>query len=135
MRPIEDPGRWTISYLGLVATDGSEEAGLASRVAAYLASRTVSGLYVSHVFRDDVGASYLAESLTREAERSQQQAQALLDRQVERIKAGGGSRGGVCISIRSSPSGGGFRGSRTRERASATMARGRARTGSRRRRA
>jgi hypothetical protein len=55
VRPIEDPGRWTISYLGLVATDGSEEAGLASRVAAHLASRTVSELYVIHVFRGDVG--------------------------------------------------------------------------------
>jgi nucleotide-binding universal stress UspA family protein len=89
VRPIEDPGRWTISYLGLVATDGSEEAGLASRVAAHLASRTVSELYVIHVFRGDVGAPYPAGSLTREAERSQQQAQALLDRQMEQIKAGG----------------------------------------------
>ncbi len=74
----------------LLATDGSEEAGLALRAAADLVNSTDSELHVVHVFPSDVGVPYPAEVLQREPpDQSKQQAQAFLDRQVERIRAEG----------------------------------------------
>jgi nucleotide-binding universal stress UspA family protein len=50
----------------LVATDGSQEAGMALRTAAGLAAKTNSELHVVYVFPSDVGVPYPAEVLKRE---------------------------------------------------------------------
>ncbi len=74
----------------LLATDGSEEAGLASRAAVDLAAATNSELHVVHVFPSDVGIPYPAEVLQREPRyQAMQHAQEFLDRQVFQIQAEG----------------------------------------------
>ncbi len=79
----------------LLATDGSEEAGLALQAAASLVNSTNSELHVVHVLPTDVGIPYPAEVLQRPPlEQSKQRAQAFLDRQVELIRAEGAAVAG-----------------------------------------
>jgi nucleotide-binding universal stress UspA family protein len=84
----------------LLATDGSEEAGLAARTAADLAASTRSELHVAIAYG---GAGYVhpyyevrfpaaAEQLRREA---REDARKVLDRQVERIREAGGEVAGT----------------------------------------
>jgi nucleotide-binding universal stress UspA family protein len=79
----------------LLATDGSEEAGLAARTAVDLADKTDSGLHVVYVGWQDYGYPIYAvpeldymrtiqEEVTREARKA-------LDAEVEQVKAAGGS--------------------------------------------
>jgi nucleotide-binding universal stress UspA family protein len=79
----------------LLATDGSEEADLAARTAGDIAEKTSSELHVVHVaylLPMSSEASYMASRLYREAyEGLKQEAQELLDEQVRKIKAAGGS--------------------------------------------
>jgi nucleotide-binding universal stress UspA family protein len=75
----------------LVTTDGSEEAGLAASTAADIAGRTGSELHVVHVGK--VAPVYHPERhgyLTR-YDKLQEEAQRLLDEQVEQIRAAGGT--------------------------------------------
>jgi nucleotide-binding universal stress UspA family protein len=74
-----------------VTTDGSEEAGLAASTAADIAGRTGSELHVVHVGK--VAPVYHPERhgyLTR-YDKLQEEAQRLLDEQVEQIRAAGGT--------------------------------------------
>jgi nucleotide-binding universal stress UspA family protein len=79
----------------LLATDGSEEAGLAARTAGDIAEKTTSELHVVHVAHllpMSSEASYMASRLYREAyEGLKQEAQELLDEQVRKIEAAGSS--------------------------------------------
>ncbi len=79
----------------LLATDGSEEADLAARTAVDVAEKTSSELQVVHVaylLPMSSEASYMAFRLYREAyEGLKQEAQELLDEQLRKIKAAGGS--------------------------------------------
>jgi nucleotide-binding universal stress UspA family protein len=75
----------------LVTTDGSEEAALAASTAADIAGRTGSELHVVHVGK--VAPVYHPERhgyLTR-YDKLQEEAQRLLDEQVEQIRAAGGT--------------------------------------------
>ena len=79
----------------LLATDSSEEAGLAAKTAGDLSDKTGSELHVVHVaylLPMSSEASYMASRLYRKAyEELKQEAQELLDEQVRKIKAAGGS--------------------------------------------
>ncbi len=80
----------------LLATDGSEEADLAAQTAGDLSDRTGSELHVAahvaYLLPMSSEASYMAFRLYREAyEGLKQEAQELLDEQVRKIKAAGGS--------------------------------------------
>jgi nucleotide-binding universal stress UspA family protein len=86
----------------LVATDGSEEAQLASSSATDLAERTGSELhvvYVGHmppVFYESPGAWALDSDLQRRMEeRAEQEARARVDEQVQRVREAGGEVAGV----------------------------------------
>jgi nucleotide-binding universal stress UspA family protein len=86
----------------LVATDGSEEAQLASSSATVLAERTGSELhvvYVGHmppVFYESPGAWALDPDLQRKMEeRAEQEARARVDEQVQRVREAGGEVAGV----------------------------------------
>ena len=72
----------------LLATDGSEEAELAARTAADLATTTGSELHVVYVGRVYVVVAG-EEMLNSEYEQLQREWQSALDEQVSRIEAGG----------------------------------------------
>jgi nucleotide-binding universal stress UspA family protein len=86
----------------LLATDGSEEAGLAARTAADLAQKTGSELHVVHVFGiAPLGPPIYPEAtdlqgVEREAEVeerqriSQQRAREVLEAEVEKLRSAGG---------------------------------------------
>ena len=74
----------------LLATDGSEDAALAGRVAVDLSSKTGSLLHVAHAWQAEVRRAYevtLPVTLTQWCEK---EAQELLAREVERIGQAGG---------------------------------------------
>src|SRR3954465_6094900 len=80
----------------LLATDGSEEATLAARIAADLADKTGSELHVVHVRMFPFHLSYsagsgTAEDLQRGREQFEKRARGLLDEQVKITEAAGGS--------------------------------------------
>ncbi len=79
----------------LLATDGSEEAALASQTAADVAEKTDSELHVVHVaylLPMSSELSYMASRVYEEAhEEAKQEAQKLLDEQVRMIQEGGGN--------------------------------------------
>lgn len=75
----------------LLATDGSEDAALAARAAVEISGRTGSELYVVHVWR--VMASVYFEDLLRA--QLEQDAQEVLEDQVERIETAGGTVAGA----------------------------------------
>ena len=80
----------------LLATDGSEEAALAARIAADLAQKTGSELHVVHArlmlpYTGYYPAETLTTSNTIDEEEARQRVLQWLDDQVERIEAQGGS--------------------------------------------
>src|SRR5215211_5524123 len=80
----------------LLATDGSEEAALAARIAADLAQKTVSELHVVHArLMLPYTGYYPAETLTTSSiideEEARQRVVRWLDEQIERIEAEGGN--------------------------------------------
>jgi nucleotide-binding universal stress UspA family protein len=76
----------------LLATDGSEDAVLATRAAADLSSRTGSKLYVVHAWRFVAPYSaYSGEMLKNHTRLNEQAAQELLTKQVNQIEAMGGT--------------------------------------------
>ena len=79
----------------LLATDGSEEAALASQTAADVAEKTGSELHVVHVaylLPMSSELSYMASRVYEEAyEEAKREAQKLLDEQVRMIQEGGGN--------------------------------------------
>jgi nucleotide-binding universal stress UspA family protein len=86
----------------LVATDGSEEAELASSSAADLAKRTGSELHLVHVshippvFYESPGTWALDPDLqSRMEERAEEEARARLDEQVQRVRDAGGEVAGA----------------------------------------
>jgi nucleotide-binding universal stress UspA family protein len=70
----------------VLAIDGSEEAELALQTAVSLARSTGSEMHVVHGEHVDEGIPNPAEVLKRDVERTEQQAQHFLDRQVQRIR-------------------------------------------------
>ena len=75
-----------------MATDGSEDAALATRAAAGLSSRTGSKLYVVHAW--EFVAPYFAypgEVLENHTRLNEQAAQELLTKQVNQIESMGGT--------------------------------------------
>jgi nucleotide-binding universal stress UspA family protein len=86
----------------LLATDGSREAALATQAAVDLANKTNSEIHLVHVtiplhepsYYEDIyyyeGIS-IEDAIAREQRERQRSAQKLLDDQVEKIKAAGGS--------------------------------------------
>ena len=76
----------------LLATDGSEDAALATRAAADLSSRTGCELYVVHAWQFVAPHSaYPGEVLENHTRLNEQAAQELLTRQVNRIEEVGGT--------------------------------------------
>ncbi|MDQ3922076.1 MAG: universal stress protein, partial [Actinomycetota bacterium] len=72
----------------LLATDGSGEAALAARTAADLAKATASELHVVHV--GEYLPTFFAETEMEPAQ-LEREARTLLDEQVNRIEAAGGT--------------------------------------------
>ena len=87
----------------LLATDGSAEADLATQAAVELSNKTDSELHVIHAarFTMSIPEGWSTAPLSREGavqppyEKSEQEAQALLDKQVRKIEAAGGTVAGV----------------------------------------
>lgn len=83
----------------LLATDGSEEATLAAQIAAEMVDKIGSELHIVHVRPRIaphypgyyVGPEVVENAQQREQEQLDRQAQRLLDTQVERVRAAGGS--------------------------------------------
>jgi nucleotide-binding universal stress UspA family protein len=80
----------------LLATDGSREAALATQAAVDLANKTNSEIHLVHVTIPLHEPSYyegisIEDAIAREQRERQRSAQKLLDDQVEKIKAAGGS--------------------------------------------
>src|SRR5918994_5407091 len=79
----------------LLATDGSGEAALAAQAAVDLANKTNSDIHVVHVWRLDYGdPSFVVagpEYMQQVQENLEQEARKLLDAEVLRVKAAGGS--------------------------------------------
>jgi nucleotide-binding universal stress UspA family protein len=75
----------------LLATDGSEEAELASTTAADLAKSTGSELEVIHALGADALRFPPDEQGDKRLEKLREEGRRLLDEQVEKIEAGGGS--------------------------------------------
>ena len=81
----------------LLATDGSEEASAAARTAAELSRKTGAELHVVHVGSllydvDDTGSAVFDPEIEERAQtRLDQEAQSLLDEQIENIKSEGGT--------------------------------------------
>src|SRR3712207_8156121 len=71
----------------LLATDGSEDADLAAQAAIELSKRTASELHVVHVWHDVPTAHF--HSFVRA--RLRQEAQEILQKQLERIEQAGGT--------------------------------------------
>ncbi|HET7272781.1 MAG TPA: universal stress protein [Rubrobacter sp.] len=78
----------------LLATDGSEEANLASSTAADLAEKTNSELYIVTVGEDPYLATdytlHFPEAAERHRQELREEVQAMLDGQVERVQEAGG---------------------------------------------
>ena len=82
----------------LLATDGSEDAALATRAAADLSSTTGSELYVVHAWEFTAPYSaYPGEILKNYRRSNEQAAQELLTRQVARIEEMGGTVTGALL--------------------------------------
>ena len=87
----------------LLATDGSAEADLATQMAVELSNKTDSELHVIHArrFTMPIPQGWSEATPSREEviqppyEKIEQEAQALLDKQVRRIEAAGGTVAGV----------------------------------------
>ena len=80
----------------LLATDGSEEAELATRVAVELANSTSSELHVMHVELVPPTPPYPEVLDWREdLERAEREARELLDEQVKKVEDAGGTVAGV----------------------------------------
>ena len=79
----------------LLATDGSEEAALAARTAADIAEKTSSELHVVYVGLSvgyvGTGTPLMADIPPPSQEELDEEAQRLIDEQVEQIKAAGGT--------------------------------------------
>ena|SRR5829696_4203385 len=80
----------------LLATDGSEEAALASQTAADVAEKTSSELDIVHVGEPlyiprHYEGLYMGEYIEEEEKELERRARGLLDDQVEKLKATGGS--------------------------------------------
>ena len=79
----------------LLATDGSEEAALAARTAADIAEKTGSELHVVYVGLSvgyvGTGTPLMADIPPPSQEELDEEAQRLIDEQVEQIKAAGGT--------------------------------------------
>jgi nucleotide-binding universal stress UspA family protein len=80
----------------LLATDGSEEAALASQTAADVAEKTSSELDIVHVGEPlyiprNYEGLYMGEYIEEEEKELERRARGLLDDQVEKLKATGGS--------------------------------------------
>ena len=76
----------------LLATDGSEDAALATRAAADLSSRTGCELYVVHAWQFVAPYSaYPGEVLENHTRLNEQAAQELLTKQVNQIESMGGT--------------------------------------------
>ena len=78
----------------LLATDGSKEADLAATTAADLAEKTNSELHIVTVSEDPYLATdftlHFPEAAERHRQEVREEVQALLDRQVERVREAGG---------------------------------------------
>lgn len=81
----------------VLAIDGSEEAELALQTAVSLARSTGSEMHVVHGEHVDEGIPNPAEVLKRDVERTEQQAQHFLDRQVQRIGTRAWSLGNLVL--------------------------------------
>jgi nucleotide-binding universal stress UspA family protein len=82
----------------LLATDGSEEANLATRTAVDLADKTVSELHVAFILRTQDASEYDPMGFnTKKAleEEIKQMGQRLLDEQVKRVEEAGGTVAGA----------------------------------------
>jgi nucleotide-binding universal stress UspA family protein len=82
----------------LLATDGSEEASLAARIAVDLADKTGSELHVAFVLHTQDAPSYDTEGFDFEKppeEEIRQMGQRLLDEQVRRVEETGGTVAGA----------------------------------------
>jgi nucleotide-binding universal stress UspA family protein len=75
----------------LLATDGSEDAARAARVAADLAERAGAELHVVHAWQADPPKAYAVTVSNTSVRWCEQQAGKLLDRQVEQIERAGGA--------------------------------------------
>src|SRR5215218_1527368 len=80
----------------LLATDGSEEASLAARTAVDLADKTGSELHVAFVLRTQDTSEYDAMGFDTKMphEEIKQMGQRLLNEQVRRVEAAGGTVAG-----------------------------------------
>jgi nucleotide-binding universal stress UspA family protein len=83
----------------LLATDGSKGASLAARTAVDLADKTGSELHVAFILRTQDASEYSTVGFytedTHEEEEIKQMGQRLLDEQVKRVKAAGGTVAGA----------------------------------------
>src|SRR5687767_5751408 len=74
----------------LLATDGSEEAALAGRVAADLSNRTAANLHVVHVWTDVPPPAYYGPSLENYSRLARDEAMRLLRTQAWNARVTGG---------------------------------------------
>ena len=82
----------------LLATDGSREANLAARTAVDLANKTGSELHVAFILRTQDASEYSTVGFYTEntyEEEIKQMGQRLLDEQVRRVEAAGGTVAGA----------------------------------------
>jgi len=82
----------------LLATDGSKEANLAARTAVDLADKTNSELHVAFVLRTEDALGYSTMDFDTEKvheEEIKEMGQRLLDEQVRRVEAAGGTVAGA----------------------------------------
>jgi nucleotide-binding universal stress UspA family protein len=82
----------------LLATDGSKEANLAARTAVDLADKTGSELHVAFILRTQDASEYGTMGFNTEKaheEEIKQMGQRLLDEQVRRVEAAGGTVAGA----------------------------------------
>ena len=99
VRGEESGGPVLLSKKMLLATDGSEDAALAARIAADLAQKTGSELHTVHVRPGIVphhpgyyvGPGVAEDAERKERERLEREAQKLLDTQAEEVRDAGGN--------------------------------------------
>jgi nucleotide-binding universal stress UspA family protein len=99
VRGREDGGAVLLSKKVLLATDGSEDAALAARIAADLAQSTGSELHAVHVSPRIVphrpgyyvGPEVVEDAERKEQERLERKSQKLLDLQAKEVRGAGGN--------------------------------------------
>ncbi len=81
----------------LVATDGSEDAALAVRVAADLSNRTGSDLHVAYIWRRPTFLGLPLEKAAEGSSYAREEAERLLEAQAEQTRAAGGTVAGAYL--------------------------------------